>query len=372
MVYLDYASTTPLKDEVYQKMLPYIKDYFGNPSSKFYEEAVNAQAALKDSRTVIADYFRVDVDEIVFTSGGTESNNMIIKGIAFLNPDCHMITTAIEHSSVLETFEYLKSIGMDITFLQPDKTGKIDAKELSNSIKKNTRLISVGWVNSEIGTIQDINLLSQIAAKNGIYFHTDATQAVPKFLVNLNDYKYIDFLSCSSHKIYGPKGSGVVVIKKDTDGLPVKLTPLIHGGSQENGFRGGTEALPNIVGMAEAFKLLERDIINHHKKLKDLDEYFVNKFQSKLKNAIEINNLNFDRVPGIINIRFHGINNQLFLKKAKSFVAASTGSACSNTKPSKVLMGIGRTNKEIHESIRFSLSHLTQKKDIDSFINQLI
>jgi len=372
MIYLDYAATTPMLPEVTEAMTPFLKDEYGNPNAKYYGLAERAKNAVENAREQVAELIGVLNSEVIFTSGATESNNMLIKGIAFKTPPAHIITTSIEHSSVKEVMQFLEQLGWDITYLDPDTKGLISPETLKQEIRKDTQLISVGWVNSEIGTIQDVSSLSEIAAQHDIPFHTDATQAIGKFPLNLELYDKINFLSFSSHKIYGPKGVGAAVIRNDLDGLKPKLVPLIHGGNQENGYRGGTLAVPNIVGFGKACELLSQNYQQFLQQLRTIDEYFISRLKHRASEHISITNASFFRVPGIINVRFPGLNNQLLLKKTSHLLAASTGSACSNTKPSEVLQAIGLPLKHVSESIRFSLSHKTTKAEISWLIEQLV
>jgi len=371
MVYLDNAATTPIAPEVLEAMMPFLRERFGNPNAKYYALAEEAKHAVENARENMAKLLGIKKEELIFTSGGTESNNMILKGIAFSKGPKHIITSQIEHSSVLEVCEYLESIGWSVTYLKPDETGIVSPEDLKKAIRDNTILVSIGWVNSEIGTIQNIQKLSGIAAENKLLFHTDATQAVSKMNINLKDYPHVDFMSFSSHKIFGPKGSGAAILRHDQEGLRRPIVPLIHGGNQEHGLRGGTLAVANIIGFAKALELEYSNRKENHQKLNKLDELFLDSLRKKLGQSIVVNNEDFQRVPGIINIRFKGINNQMLLKRAKDLFAASTGSACSNTKPSKVLEAIGFSTKEIKESIRFSLSHFTKEDELSRFIDEL-
>ncbi|MFW5983374.1 MAG: cysteine desulfurase family protein [bacterium] len=371
MIYFDNAATTPVHPEVFQVMKPYFTEIYGNPNSKYYPVAEKAKSAVNNARETIAKYLGAKKDEVVFTSGGTESNNMIIKGIAFKHKPGHMVTTSIEHSSVYETMNYLEELGWSVTYLTPDSNGRVDAEELRLTINDNTKLVSIGWVNSEFGTIQDIQGLSKIAAESNVLFHTDATQAMGKMNLSLNQFPDVNLMTFSSHKIFGPKGVGAAVLRKDEDGIPLRLVPLLHGGEQEFNYRGGTLAVPNIVGFAKAVEIHYRDFDNNIKLLSKLDHHFINLIKTNLKGLAEINNDFESRVPGIINVRFKGFNNQVLLKNAKNIFGASTGSACSNSKPSRILKALGYDRIHTQESIRFSLSHMNTQKDIDNLIDSL-
>ena len=359
MIYLDNASTTKIRKEVVDEMMPYLTDIYGNPTAKYYKQAVNAKNAIDLARHKVASLLNCREDEVIFTSGSTEGNNMIIKGVAdyYVNKGKHIITTTIEHASIIETCKFLESKGYKITYLSVNDKGLINIDELRSAINKDTILVSVMWVNNEIGSINDIKKISEICQDRKVLFHTDATQAIGKINVDLAQYSNVNFLTLSGHKIYGPKGIGATIIKKDTQGLDLHITPLIHGGGQEFNYRSGTLAVHNIVGLGKACELIESELsfiktsikTKHLILQKALEEYF--------NNYIEIINDFEEKVYGIISARFIGINNQILLKKISALIAASTGSTCSINKPSHVLRAIGKDDSEIRQIIRFSFSH---------------
>ncbi|MGF7071694.1 cysteine desulfurase [Priestia megaterium] len=370
MLYLDNSATSKINEEVLEAMLPYLKEEFGNPSSKYYTLAENAKRAVETARHQVASLLGCETDEVIFTSGASESNNMVLKGVTeyYANQGNHIITTKVEHPSVQETCQYLEQKGTRVTYLEVDKYGRIDVEELIEKIKEDPPiLVSIIWGNNEIGSLNDMKLISDICAKYNIFLHTDATQVVGKINVALNQYPGITFLSCSGHKLQGPKGIGICVIKKHPDGYRTKLTPLIHGGGQEFDYRSGTLAVHNIVGMGKAAELAKGHQKEHYTHLIELETYLIKILNDKLNGKITINNDNKNKIPGVLSIQLHGINNELFIKKVSNFIALSTGSACSSTKPSHVLSAIGLDINQIRTTIRISLSADIKREDLDIF-----
>lgn len=367
MLYLDNSATTSIIPEVLESMLPYLKEEYGNPSSKYYSLADNANKAVNIARKQAADLLGCDQGEVIFTSGATESNNMILKGIidCYGDKNSHIVTTKVEHSSILETCKYLENKGCTVTYINVDQFGRIDSNDLINIILKNKPLlVSIIWGNNEIGSLNDIENISKICKENNIFFHTDATQVVGKIKLNLNNLSGINFLSCSAHKLHGPKGIGAVVIRKNKLGLKTKITPLLHGGEQENGYRSGTLAVHNIVGFGKAAEIAFNNIEKNTSKLKILEEILINILKKEFKDEIIFNNDWNNKIPGILSIQFKGIFNELFIKKFADKIAVSTGSACSSTKPSHVLQAIGKDINDIRSTIRISLSHLINEEEI--------
>ncbi|MFY4775840.1 cysteine desulfurase DndA [Metabacillus sp. RGM 3146] len=360
MLYLDNSATTPLLPEVKEAMLPYLLEEFGNPSSKYYSYAVNAKEAVELARNNVATLLDCDANEITFTSGSTETNNMIIKGVAdyYQSKGKHIITSNVEHPSVLDTCEFLETKGYEVTYLNVDQYGRISLEELRASIRNDTILVSIMWGNNELGSLNNIEEISNTCKEMGVLFHTDATQVVGKIQLSLEEYPGISFLSCSAHKFHGPKGTGAAYIKSDEYGVSTPLTPLFHGGGQENGVRSGTLAVHNIVGMGKAaelaFKSLEENIV----KIGELEQKLTDLLKEKFSNHIIFNNDIVNKIPGILNVQFIGINNEILVKKLAPVMAVSTGSACSSSKPSHVLAAIGLTLDQIRNTLRFSLSPL--------------
>lgn len=354
-IFMDHASTTKVDTEVVEAMLPYFSKYFGNPSSlhSFGREAFEA---VDHSRAQVGELLGAREEEIIFTAGGTESDNLAIKGVAYLNKEKrktkgpHIITSAIEHPGVLETCRHLETQGFSVKYLSVDKYGVIDVEDLRRSISKSTFLISIMFANNEIGTIEPVAEIGKIASEHDILFHTDAVQAVAKVPVDVKK-QHIDLLALSSHKIYGPKGTGALYIQNG-----VKLQPIIHGGGHEKGLRSSTQNVPGIVGLGKACELgvkrMEKDTV-HQRTLRD--------FLIKNISQIEESYLNGHPEQRLVNnahFRFTGIEGEsLLLGLDEKGIATSTGSACSSKKlqASHVLLAIGLSPVEAHGSIRLSL-----------------
>ena len=373
MLYFDNNATTKVHPDVIKEMMPFMEDHFGNPDSKYYEVAEQAKSAVNKSREKIAKILNCQNDEIVFTSGATESNNMIIKGVALqkMKFGKHLITTAIEHSSVYETFKYLESIGFEVTYLPVDKKGQIDYSKLESAIRSDTILISIMWVNNEIGSINDIKHISELCRLKKVDFHTDATQAIGKLDIDLSYFLGITYMSFSGHKIYGPKGIGIAFIRKDDDGLPRKIVKLLHGGEQENNYRAGTLNVPSIVGIAKALEIVSESIDDNRKNA-IRNEMRAKNFLISLFGSRLVFNNDFEHIPGVISFRVTGINNQILIKELSKYLALSTGSACSNMKPSRVLKEIGLNSRDVSESIRLSIPSYYDESDFDATISELI
>lgn len=370
MLYLDNSATTYVLPEVRKKMIHYLSDDYGNPSSKYYSLAQNAKKAIDQARIEVASLLNTKEKEIIFTSGATESNNFIIKGVAdyYKEKGNHIITTKAEHSSVKEVCKYLETNGFDITYLDVDSHGRIDIKQLDSAITSETILVSIIWGNNELGSLNSMEEISEVCKKQKVFLHTDATQIVGKHKIDLTRLNGISFLSCSAHKMHGPKGVGAAFIRMDEYNQLLSLTPLLHGGEQEP-YRSGTYAVHNIVGFGEACRIARENQNENIKKLEQLEQKFISILKEKFSENISINSDVTNKVPGIVNVRFKGVKNQILLHKLAPIVAASTGSACSTTKPSHVLKAAGFDDKEIEESIRFSMSPYTEIEDLELFYN---
>ncbi|MBT3416779.1 cysteine desulfurase [Candidatus Woesearchaeota archaeon] len=359
-IYLDASATTQMDKEVFREMQKFFKNEYGNAGSMHHKGLVVSNA-LMNSRKRVAEIFNAKENEIIFTGSGTESINLAIKGYALKNKSKgnHIITTTIEHHSVLESLEYLRKQGFEITKVGVEKNGIVDPKKIKSAIRENTILISVMYANNEIGTIQPINEISKIAKKKKIVFHTDACQAVNSEDLNIN----ADLISINASKIYGPKGVGALYKKED-----IQLEPLIHGGGQEFNTRGGTENIPNIIGLAKALELTQKNK-KDYSKLEKLRDYMIENLL-KIEDTI-LNGDKENRVPNNINITFLNIEGEsILLKLDNEGICASSGSACTSKSldASHVILATGQSEKVAHGSIRFSLTKYTTKKELDRVI----
>lgn len=365
MIYLDNAATTPMNPEVLDTMINYMKTEYGNPSSKYYPQALRAQAALKQARQKVGQLLGCDPSYLLFTSGASESNNFIIKGVAekFRKKGNHIITSKIEHKSVLETCNHLQRLGCDLTYVNNDELGHVNINDIAAAIKEETILVSIMWGNNEIGTLNDIEKIGGLCREKNILFHTDATQVIGKIDVNLTSLP-IDFLSMSAHKLYGPKGIGIAYLGPDDLGLRHKLPALIDGGDQEYKMRAGTHAMHNIVGFGKACQVAKRDLSTVIPKILKVEKEFKNQLL-KIRPDITFNGDQDDKIPGLLSINIPGINNELFCKQVSDKIAISTGSACSISEGSYVLESLGKIQ---NDTLRFSLSSTF---DIESFFLKL-
>ena len=366
MIYLDNSATTKIDPLVVKEMIPYLKDYYGNPSS-LYHYGQQGRRAIDRSREILSNYIGADIQEVIFTSGGSESNNLVIRGVscALKNKGRHIITTQIEHDSIIDTAKSLNLNGFDITYLKPDKNGFISEKDLEKEIRGDTILVSIIYANSEIGTIQNIRSLSDITHSKGILFHTDAMQATKYLNINVVEIG-VDLMTFGAHKINGPKGVGALYIKRETP-----INPIITGGSQEYNMRAGTENVAGIVGFGKAIEILSTEKLsrgNKVRKLRDRLETKLNEMDNiKINSTAKIDN----RMPHLTNILFKNIPSEsMLIQLDLNNIAASSGSACSSLslEPSHVLKAIGLTDKEAKHSIRFSLGHENTEEEIDESI----
>jgi len=364
-VYLDHAATTPVSAEVMQAMYPYFSEIYANPSS-LHAPGARAQEGLKQGREQVAHLLGADPSEIIFTSSGTESDNLAIKGVAAQHKGGHIITTIIEHPAVLETCKYLGKQGFDSTYLPVDKHGLIKPDDVEQAIKDDTILISVMHANNEIGTIEPLKEITSVAHKHDILVHTDAIQSVGKIPVKVNQLG-VDLLSLSAHKFYGPKGVGALYVQKG-----VKLHPLFHGGGHEKGLRSSTENVTGIVGLGMACEQAGR-------KLQENSEQMCRLRNRLIDGALEIpqtylNGHDERRLPNNVHLRFDAIEGEsLLLSLDEKGIAASTGSACSSKKlrASHVLLAIGLDEVQAHGSLRLTLGRHTTDKEIDYVLDIL-
>ena len=371
-IYLDYNATTPIDPRVYETMVPYFKEEYGNPSS-IHSFGSRGKAALDTSRERIAEFLDTKEKEIIFTSGGSESNNFAIKGAAFALRELgnHLITTQVEHASVLECFKFLETLGFRTTFLGVDEDGLIDLDELREAITDDTILVSIMFVNNETGVIMPIKEIGEIVRERGVIFHTDAAQAVGKLdiRVSVKDLS-IDLFSFSSHKIYGPKGAGALYINSGT-----KTKPLIHGGGQERGNRSGTEDVPAIVGMGKACEIVKEEARSQKSevRIKRLRDSLHRKITEKIS-GVKLNGHPEKRISNTLNLSLEDVEGEsLVMNLDLEGIAVSTGSACSegNVDPSHVLLAMGLSKKQALSSIRFSFGNINQEDDIDRVIEVL-
>lgn len=356
MIYLDNAATTAIHPEVLEVMLPYLKEEYGNPSSKYYTLAENAKKAVENARRQVADLLGTeDPSEIIFTSGATESNNFVIKGVAdfYRDQGRHIITSCVEHKAVLEPCRFLSERGYDVTYLPVDRYGRVNPADIAEAIRPDTILVSIMWGNNELGSLNDVDTIAKMCQDNNVFFHTDATQVLGKIPLTMKKTP-ANFLSFSAHKFHGPKGVGGCFIRRDALGLKTKLTPLLHGGEQELGYRGGTLAVHNIVGMGKAAELAQQSVHHSSTSITDSDKQLIDLLKSQFGEVI-VNSPTENKVPGILSITIPGLNNELLCKNlAKAGIAIASGSACSTTQPSHVLESTGLSIKQIRETIRIS------------------
>lgn len=368
-VYLDYSATTPVKKEVLDEMLPYFTEKFGNPSS-IYGLGLSAKSDLNQARSKVAKLIGAEDREIYFTSCGTEADNWAVIGAARAKKSKgnHIITTSIEHHALMHTCEFLEKEGFQVTYLKVDRAGRVSPEELEKAITDKTILISIMFANNEIGTIQPIKELVEIAKKHDIWFHTDAVQAVGNVPIHVKELG-IDMLSMSAHKIYGPKGVGALYLRKG-----IVIPSFINGGAQENKRRAGTENIAGIIGFGKAAELALENLDEHIKHVSELRDYLAEQLTSKIP-EVEINGSMKHRLPGNINLIFNYIEGEaLLLLMDQKGIAASTGSACSSASltPSHVLKELDLPYEKIHSSIRLTVGDFTTREDIDYTVEEII
>ena len=367
-VYLDYSATTPVKEEVLKEMIPYFTEKFGNPSS-LYDKGLESKDAVTHAREQVADLINAKPSEVYFTAGGTESDNWALFGTAekLKSKGNHIITTKIEHHAILHSCAYLEKEGYEVTYLDIDKDGRISLKQLEEAITDKTILISIMLVNNEIGTVQPIKEAAAIAKKHGVLFHTDAVQGLGNVDIDVKDMG-VDMMSMSSHKIYGPKGSGALYIRKG-----VVIDNYLHGGAQENRKRAGTENLTGIVGFGKAAELAKANFKGHVEHCSSLRNYLKDRIISEIPDTY-VNGTMENRHPGNLNITFKYIEGESILLLLNQFgISVSTGSACSSTslEPSHVLTALGVPVEMIHGTVRFTVGDFTTKEDIDYVVDNL-
>ena len=366
MIYLDNAASTVIHNEVFQEMIPFLKEQYGNPSSIHHSGRI-ASRAIQKARKQIANLISANPEEILFTSGGTESNNIALFGITHTNKGKHIITSSIEHDAVLEPCKKLEKEGFDVTYLPVSRDGLINPEDVKKSITKNTCLVSIMFANNEVGTVQPIGEIAKLCSEKRIFFHTDAIQAIGKLEINVKELR-LDMLSISSHKINGPKGVGALYIKSGT-----KIEPYIFGGGQENGLRSGTENVASVVGFGKACELAKENLGKNILHFKNLRDVLVSKVMKEIP-YVSINGHPEKRIPNNAHFTFLGVNGEdLIIKLDEEGIAASTGSACSvrTQKESHVLRAMGFLHEQIAGSLRLTVGSMNTISEIENTITVL-
>lgn len=367
-IYLDYSATTPIDPRVAEVMIPYLTEKFGNPASRSHPFGWDAEAAVENARVEVAKLVGCDAKEIVWTSGATESNNLALKGAAqfYKTKGKHLITVKTEHKAILDTMRELERQGFEVTYLNVLENGLIDLEALKAAIRPDTILVSVMFVNNEIGVIQDIPAIGELCREKGILFHVDAAQATGKVDINLDKLK-VDLMSFSAHKTYGPKGIGALYIRRKPR---VRLEAQMHGGGHERGFRSGTLATHQIAGMGEAFRIARMDMHAENERIRMLRDRLWQGIQDM--EEVYINGDVEQRVPHNLNVSFNFVEGESLIMAIKD-LAVSSGSACTSAslEPSYVLRALGRNDEMAHSSIRFTIGRFTTEEEIDYAIKLL-
>ncbi|SEI98264.1 IscS subfamily cysteine desulfurase [Paraburkholderia diazotrophica] len=367
-IYMDYSATTPVDPRVVDKMIPYLREQFGNPASRSHAYGWDAERAVEEARENVAALVNADPREIIWTSGATESDNLAIKGAAhfYKSKGKHVITVKTEHKAVLDTCRELEREGFEVTYLDVKDDGLVDLEAFKAALRPDTILVSVMHVNNEIGVIQDIETIGEICREKGIIFHVDAAQATGKVEIDLQKLK-VDLMSFSAHKTYGPKGIGALYVRRKPR---VRIEAQMHGGGHERGMRSGTLATHQIVGMGEAFRIAREEMATENERVRMLRDKLLRGLQE-----IEETYVNGDmeqRVPHNLNISFNFVEGESLIMAVKD-VAVSSGSACTSAslEPSYVLRALGRNDELAHSSIRFTVGRFTTEQDVDYVINLL-
>ena len=367
-IYLDYSATTPIDPRVAEKMIPFLTEKFGNPASRSHSYGWEAEEAVENARAEVARLINADPKEIIWTSGATESDNLAIKGAAhfYQSRGKHLITVKTEHKAVLDTCRELEREGFEVTYLPVQENGLIDLEVFKAAIRPDTIVVSVMFVNNEIGVIQDIPAIGDICREKGIIFHVDATQAPGKVRIDLNELK-VDLMSLSAHKVYGPKGIGALYVRRKPR---VRLEAQMHGGGHERGFRSGTLATHQIVGMGEAFRIAREEMDEEQARIARLRDRMWNGIKDM--EEVYINGDLEHRVPNNLNVSFNFVEGESLIMAIKE-LAVSSGSACTSAslEPSYVLRALGRNDELAHSSIRFTLGRFTTEEEIDFAVKLL-
>lgn len=373
-VYLDHHATTPVDKEVVEKMKPYFTQKYGNPASEDHIYGAEAKKAVNQAREQISSVVNCRPEEIVFTSGATESDNLAIKGAARYAAKHgignHIITAVTEHEAVLEACESLESGEFDVTYLPVDEHGKVDPIDVEDAIRDDTVLISIMAANNEIGTIAPLSEIGRVAKSNEVLFHTDAVQAVGYLPIDVQEMG-IDLMSLSGHKVYGPKGVGALYIRRRNP--KVKLEPLLHGGGHERGWRSGTLNVPSIVGFANAVEMADKNIDKRVDHVEELTSYMWERLNEELDDIV-LNGHPEDRIPNNLNISFTGVENKALVKNLQPDIAVSAGSACTTgrVEASHVLQAITNDEDRWHNAIRFGLGKDNTKEEIEYVCDEVI
>ncbi len=373
-IYLDHHATTPVDGQVVEEMVPYFTEEFGNPASKDHIYGNNAKMAVEKGRERISEAINARKEEIIFTSGATESDNLAVRGVAehavVNGQGNHIITTVIEHEAVLEVCDALEEEGFEITYLEVDEYGRIDPSDVEAAIREDTVLISVMAANNEIGTIAPLQQIGQIAKENEVYFHTDAVQALGYVPIDVEEMG-IDLMSLSSHKIYGPKGIGALYVRRRNP--KVKVQTLIEGGGHERGMRSGTLNVPGIVGFGKAVQLAERNRDERVEHVETLRTRLWKRFDDEL-DEIALNGEPGNRLPNNLNVSFLGVENKGLVQNLQPQIAVSAGSACTTGKveASHVLQALSDNESRWHSAMRFGLGKDNTKEEIDFVADQVI
>ncbi|NEO99068.1 MAG: aminotransferase class V-fold PLP-dependent enzyme [Symploca sp. SIO2E9] len=370
-IYLDCHATTPMDERVLEAMLPYFTEHFGNPSSMSHVYGWEAEAALKQARQKLADAIGATPEEIIFTSGATEANNLALKGVAeaYFSQGRHIITVETEHKAILDPCRYLQTLGFEVTFLSVQPDGLIDLAQLEQAIRPDTILVSVMAANNEIGVLQSLGEIGAICRQQQVLFHTDAAQGIGKILLDVEEMK-IDLMSLTAHKIYGPKGIGALYMRRRNP--RVRVAPQIQGGGQERGIRSGTLPIPQIVGFAKAVELALEELKSESQRLLQLRDYLWHAL-CKLEN-IHLNGHPTQRLPGNLNISVEGVDGSALLLGLQSTAAVSSGSACSsgNVAPSHVLLALGQSEMLAYASVRFGIGRFNSTAEIEQVAQHTI
>ncbi len=363
-IYLDCHSTTPVDERVLEAMLPFFTQHFGNPASTTHQYGWEAESAVKRARETIAQAIGADPTEIVFTSGATEANNLAIKGVAEAHHSRgrHMITVATEHNAVLDPCRYLAQLGFEITFLPVQADGLIDLAKLESAMREDTILVSVMAANNEIGVLQPIAQIGQLCHERGVFFHTDAAQAIGKLPLDVQTMS-IDLMSLTAHKIYGPKGIGALYVRRKQP--RVTIAPQLHGGGHERGMRSGTLYVPQIVGMAQAIAIGLAAMASENQRIQGLRDRLWQQIQTL--DGVTLNGHPTQRLAGNLNVSVAGVDGNALLMGLRSVVAVSSGSACTSAKiaPSHVLQALGIADDLAYASIRFGVGRFNTEAEID-------